>query len=212
MKKISLAINVIPDIKTAIVNKINALSSITYQSSEKVAIKTWYETQLNLLSSALSSFRNPPETGYYFARATLTEVIVTGLSYVQQSLDTDKNIWNVADPSGILDTIKNYTVDDIWIGATSSGQHPVIQSAVNTINSEKAQMNNNFEAFRAEIAGIHFDNILEVILESRLPTPPQGREEFPSTQECATIMYMDWDIKDFISDTNMTIYIPTYVR
>ena len=212
MKKMSQAISNLGTIKTGITTKVNALSSINYTSSEKAAIKSWYHSQIDDLISDIRNLKTPMYFGYNNIVSGFTDVIIIGLQYIMFTMDTEQDLWEAIDPDNILDAIKNLTVNDVWNGAVSSGTHPTLSQYSNSLQAERRNISSNLESMRSKLAGLHGGFTLEPFLEQRQPEPPAGMSDFPSVQQCATIMYMDWGLLDIVSDMDLDIYIPTYVR
>jgi hypothetical protein len=212
MKRMSLAINNLRSLKTSVASKVNALSSANYTASEKTAIKNWYNSEIDNLISDIQDLKTPMYFGYNHTVTALIEVIMIAIQYLTFHPGYEYSLWDAIDPDGTLNTVKNLTINEVWIGATQSGQHSLLSQYQSSLQNARRNMNANLENVRSQFAGLHSGSILEPFLEARQPEMPEGRTELPSIQESATTLYNNWDLKDIISEMNFDIYIPTYVR
>lgn len=211
MKLITQAKNQLASMKTAVNTKINSISSATLSSSEKTQLKAWYADQIDDVISAINSFKSPLFSAYLI-QAAIYDLVTIAVEYLTMYPDAVENLWDSMDENHIFTTIKNCTINDIYIGTNPGGNHPLLSQWKSTISSESSQLHNNLQALHSKLMSAYMPFNLEYFLEEKVLLPPEGWDDFPGVRYCATKLYNDWDLKDIISELDLDIYIPTYVR
>ena len=196
--------------KTAVNSKINALSSLTLTPSEKTQLKAWYADKIDNVISAINNFGSSMFASYYI-QADIYDLVTIAVEYLTMNPDVTENLWDTLDEAHIFTAIKNCTINDIYIG-TNTSNHPLLDGWKSTLTQESQQLHNNLQNLHSRLMSAYMPFNLEYFLEEKVLLPPEGWEDFPGVKYCATKLYNDWDLKDIISELNLEIYIPTYVR
>lgn len=210
MKLMTQAKSQLTSMKTAVNNKINSLSSAILTSSERTQLKAWYADKIDDVISVINSFGSSMFASYYI-QADIYDLVTIAVEYLSVNPDATENLWDTLDESHILTAIKNCTINDIYIG-TNINSHPLLDGWKSTLAQESQQLHNNLQNLHSRLMSAFMPFNLEYFLEEKVLLPPEGWEDFPGVKYCATKLYNDWDLKDIISELNLEIYIPTYVR
>ena len=210
MKLMSQAKTQLSAMKTAVNNKINSLSSLTLTSTDKTQLKAWYANKIDNVISAINNFGSSMFAAYYI-QADIYDLVTIAVQYLTMNPDVIENLWDTLDEQHIFTAIKNCTINDIYIG-TNVDSHPLLDGWKNTLTQESQQLHNNLQNLHSRLMSSYMPFNLEYFLEEKPLLPPEGWEDFPGVKYCATKLYNDWDLKDIISELNLEIYIPTYVR
>ena len=138
--------------------------------------------------------------------------MIIAIQYLTINLDINENMLDTMDENHIITDIKNCTLNDIYIGYNNLTQHSLLDGWKSSIQQESNQLHTNLQSLHSRLMSSYMPFNLEYFLEEKPLLPPEGWDDFPGVKYCATKLYNDWDLKDIISELDIEIYIPTYVR
>lgn len=210
MKLITQAKTQLIAMKSAVNTKINSISSATLSPSEKTQLKTWYADKIDEVLSVMNSFGASMFAAYYI-QADIYDLVTIAVQYLTMNPDVTENLWDTLDENHIFMEIKNCNINDIYIGINPDS-HPLLDRWKDSLTQESQQLHNNLQSLHSRLMSSYMPFNLEYFLEEKPLLPPEGWDDFPGVKYCATKLYNDWDLKDIISELNIEIYIPTYVR